>query len=157
MDYCGLDNLEDSEQSLSQIVCCFTEASNLSAIEKSTLYYICDHVTYKEGLVCLDQSETVPLPEKVEFTLKVSRRKLRLPPLILYNSSQYSLREKNPYSEFFWSVFSSIRARKTPNMETFHSVTVMLSLKNGKKNAVQRFIFRRSPQYMSIGGITSKV
>ena len=46
-----------------------------------------------------------------------------------------TIREKCPYSEFFWSVFSDcvslriqsecrkIRTRKTPNTDTFHAVT----------------------------------
>ena len=38
-----------------------------------------------------------------------------------------SLREKCPYSEFFWSVFSRIRTRKTPNMGTFYAAFIMLS------------------------------
>ena len=37
----------------------------------------------------------------------------------------YSLREKCPYSELFWSVFSRIpkmRTRITPNTDTFYAV-----------------------------------
>ena len=34
----------------------------------------------------------------------------------------YSLREKCPYSEFFWSECRKIRTRKTPNRDTFHAV-----------------------------------
>ena len=33
----------------------------------------------------------------------------------------WALREKYPYSEFFWSVFSRIRTRKVPNTDTFHA------------------------------------
>ena len=43
---------------------------------------------------------------------------------------QHSLREKCPYLELFWSVFSRIRTecgkiptRKTPDMDTFYAVT----------------------------------
>ena len=32
------------------------------------------------------------------------------------------LREKCPYSEFFWSVFSRIRTKKTPNTDIFNAV-----------------------------------
>ena len=42
----------------------------------------------------------------------------------------FTLREKCPYSEFFWSVFSrvqfkcrKIRTTKTPNKDTFHAVS----------------------------------
>ena len=37
---------------------------------------------------------------------------------------EHLLREKCPYSEFFWSVISRIRTRKTPNTDTFHSVII---------------------------------
>ena len=33
-----------------------------------------------------------------------------------------ALHEKCPYSGFFWSAFSRIRTRKTPNTDTFHAV-----------------------------------
>ena len=32
------------------------------------------------------------------------------------------LSEKCPYSEFFWSVFSLIRTKKTPNTDIFNAV-----------------------------------
>ena len=35
-----------------------------------------------------------------------------------------SLRKKCPYSELFWSVFSRIRTRITPNTDTFHAANV---------------------------------
>ena len=36
-----------------------------------------------------------------------------------------SLRKKCPYSELFWSVFSPIQSRITPNMDTFHAVSLL--------------------------------
>ena len=42
--------------------------------------------------------------------------------------SYKSLLEKYPLSEFFWSVFSRIRARKTPNTDTFHTVNPSFSV-----------------------------
>ena len=36
-----------------------------------------------------------------------------------------SLRKKCPYSELFWSIFSRIRSRITPNMDTFHAVSLL--------------------------------
>ena len=89
MNDCCLNNLEDSEQNLKQIVSCFTEDSNLSFTKKSTMYYICDYMTNKEGMVWLEESEIIPLPEEAEFTLRVSREKLNLRPLNLYDFSQY--------------------------------------------------------------------
>ena len=46
----------------------------------------------------------------------------------LKNFQTILLREKSPYSELFWSYFPAfglcgkIRTRKTPNMDTFHTV-----------------------------------
>ena len=40
-----------------------------------------------------------------------------------YNFLEDTLRQKCPYSEFFWSKCGKIRARKTPNTNTFHAVT----------------------------------
>ena len=37
------------------------------------------------------------------------------------------LREKRPFLEFFWSIFSRIRTLKTQNMNAFHPVFVSLS------------------------------
>ena len=34
--------------------------------------------------------------------------------------------EKCPYLEFFWSVLSHIRTRKTPNADTFYAVPEIL-------------------------------
>ena len=38
-----------------------------------------------------------------------------------YFFMKWTLREKSVYSEFFWSVFSRIWTRKTPNTDTFHT------------------------------------
>ena len=37
--------------------------------------------------------------------------------------SKISLREKYPDTQFFWSVFSCIRTRKTPYLNTFHAMS----------------------------------
>ena len=37
-----------------------------------------------------------------------------------------SLRKTCPYSELFWSVFSRIQSRITPNMDTFHAVSLLV-------------------------------
>ena len=39
-----------------------------------------------------------------------------------YAEGTMTLRKKCPYSEFFWSAFSRIRTRITPNTDTFHAV-----------------------------------
>ena len=64
-------------------------------------------------------------------------------------ASKQSLREKCPYSEFFWSVFSRIRTKKTPNSNTFHAVTGscynnLLTLKYPWSNLSTKVIFYQS-------------
>ena len=94
VDSCCLDSLENSEQKLEQIVSCSTEASNLSVTEKLLLYYICSYVTYKEGIFCLDDSETVILFKETKFThftcknSKLSRGEFKRLSLNLYDFSQ---------------------------------------------------------------------
>ena len=88
-DDCCTTELIDSEADLDLIDSCFADASDLSDTEKSSLYYICGYVTFKEKIVCLDDSEEVDLPDEAEFTMNVSRGKLKLPPLNLYDYSQY--------------------------------------------------------------------
>ena len=47
--------------------------------------------------------------------------------LTISKTSDFTLREKCPYLELFWSVFSpnawEIRTRITPNTDTFHAVS----------------------------------
>ena len=39
----------------------------------------------------------------------------------LFSACRCPLREKSPYSEFFWSVFCRIRTKKTQNTDTFYA------------------------------------
>ena len=48
---------------------------------------------------------------------------------VLLKHLYYSLREKCPYSELLWSVFSQIRTRITPNTDTFYALTMMQKTK----------------------------
>ena len=59
--------------------------------------------------------------ELLQFTKKIENLEV-----VEDYSWEYSMREKCPYSEFFWSVFSRIQTRKTPNMDTFHTVNNLL-------------------------------
>ena len=56
--------------------------------EKSTLFYICGFITMKHGLECESQN-IQNLPPSAEFTLLVSRGKLKIPPAWLFNLSLY--------------------------------------------------------------------
>ena len=88
-DDCCTSDLVDCEADLDLIDGCFADTENLTEIEKSALYYICGYITFKEKIVCEDEDEIVELPEEAEFTLNVSRGKLKLPPINLYDFSQY--------------------------------------------------------------------
>ena len=127
IDDCCLANLEDSETDLDLITGCFADASNLSVTEKSTLYYICGYVTYKEGIVCVDANDTVALPEEAEFTLKVSRGKLKLPPLNLYDFSQYcytffQARKNKCCTKIYLQAFSEIYKYTGYSFENVESI-----------------------------------
>ena len=87
-DDCCPNDIIDSETDLDLIDSCFADSSDLSDTEKASLYYICGYVTFKENIVCIDENETVELPE-AEFTNNVNRGKLKLPPINLYDFSQY--------------------------------------------------------------------
>ena len=84
-----IDDLKDSESDHELIASCFEEASTLNVTEKSTLYYICGYVAKKEGIVCTDAGDVVSLPPESEYTLILSHGKLKLPPINLYDLSQY--------------------------------------------------------------------
>ena len=61
------------------------EASNLSESERSSLYFICGYVTFKENL----EGQKSEHSDESEFTELVSRGKLKHPPIDLYDLSQY--------------------------------------------------------------------
>ena len=63
----------------------FTEASNLSIDERSTLYYVSGYVARKENFISVENS--IKLPES-EFTDLVSRGKITHPPAALYDFAQ---------------------------------------------------------------------
>ena len=86
-DCCTVD-LIDSEPDLDLIDGCLAETENLTVTEKSSLY-IYGYVVFKEDIVCEDSAEVIDLPNEAEFTLNVSRGKLKLPPINLYDFSQY--------------------------------------------------------------------
>ena len=66
---------------------CFEDTSNLTCIEKSTLYYISGYITKKQRMQSSVESADA-IPES-EFTQLVSRGKLSRPPGDLYDLSQY--------------------------------------------------------------------
>ena len=91
--------LLDSEPDLDLMDRCFSDTETLTVTEKSSLYYICEYIAFKEENVCEDDAEKVDLPNEAEFTHNLSRGRLKLPPINLYDFSQYcycfSNREKN--------------------------------------------------------------
>ena len=97
-DCCSLD-LKESESDLELIEKSFEGASDLNTTEKSILYYICGYVAHKEEIVCVDENEQASLPPQSEFTIKLSRGKLKLPPINLYDLAQYYyafIKARNP-------------------------------------------------------------
>ena len=110
---CCIDDLYDSEQDLELVEKSFTEASNLSVNEKSTLYYISGYVAKKEGIICSDEYDTTILPES-EFTVQLSRGGLQLPPIDLYDLSLYyysffKLRSAKCCTKIFLEAFQEIQ------------------------------------------------
>ena len=81
--------MKESESDLELIEKSFEGASALNTTEKSILYYICGYVAHKEEIVCVDENEQASLPPESEFTIKLSRGKLKLPQINLYNLAQY--------------------------------------------------------------------
>ena len=55
------------------------------------------------------------------------------------NKLTTSLLEKCPYSELFWSSFSSIRTRITPNKDTFYAVLFVRLFFYSHKNNIKMF------------------
>ena len=92
---------------------CFADSENLTITEKSSLYYICGYIAHKENIVCVDDGDDVELPDEAEFTLNVSRGKLKLSPINLYDFSQYcysffKAREIKCCTKVFMKAFSMI-------------------------------------------------
>ena len=71
---------------------------------------------------------------------------------ILENIEKIGLLERNnekcPYSEFFQSVFSRIRTRKTPNTDTFHAVKLIYFRLDNKLISYPKY-FRMLPRCFS--------
>ena len=111
-DCCNVD-LVDNESDLNLVNGCFADSENLTITKKSSLYYICGYIAHKENIVCVDDGDDVELPDEAEFTLNVSRGKLKLPPINLYDFSQYcysffKARERKCCTKVFLKAFSMI-------------------------------------------------
>ena len=85
-DVCCTGDISDKDEDIEILDDCFNEASNLTESERSSLYYICGYITFKENL---EGSEVLRHSVENEFTEMVSRGKLKHPPLDLYDLSQY--------------------------------------------------------------------
>ena len=53
----------------------------------------------------------------------------------------WALREKCLYSEFFWSIFSRIRTRKTPNTDTFHAMWDSLLFQSFALQTISKLLY----------------
>ena len=79
-----------SEEEIHLVDVCFSETSNVTSIEKSSLYYVSGYITRKEGLHDSSHDFVERLPES-EFTKLLSRGKLSHPSAELYDLAQYFL------------------------------------------------------------------
>ena len=62
--------------------------------------------------------------------------------ILSWNMSRLlTLREKFLYSEFFWSVFSRIRTRKTPNTDTFHAMWDSLLFQSFALQTISKLLY----------------
>ena len=120
----------------------FENTSELNEEERSSLYFICGYVAYKEGLgVTYDDS----VPESV-FTNLVSRGKLSHPPVELFDYSQYcytffKAREKKCCTKSFLQAFSIIHdatGLKHDNIESINRRLVNCFFKAHAKNESEK-------------------
>ena len=89
---CCAGSLDDRDEDLDSLDSCFENSSKLNEVERSALYYICGYVTFKEKL-----PSTVPSNDNGidladngnEFTINVSRGKLKHPDCKLFDYSLY--------------------------------------------------------------------
>ena len=62
---CCSDDLSDKDEDIEILDYCFSKASNLSESERSSLYFICGCVTFKE---ILEVAEVIEHSDESEFT-----------------------------------------------------------------------------------------
>ena len=86
-------DLQKSEEYLKRIKRCIEDASNLSMIDKTALYYLSGYVPRKEGMQCPSDPPS-NLPES-KFTTLLSRGKLSFLPDALYDLSLYRFHMRN--------------------------------------------------------------
>ena len=113
------------------------------------LYYICGYVTTKEGIFCTDAGDAVPLPPEYEFTLKLSRGKLKMPPINLYDLSQYyyaiiKARNAKCCAKIFLEAFKETHSYTGYDFENiFFKAFVKKSSENMKSNDMRETKKRR--------------
>ena len=74
---CCVGNMQDKDDDLELLDNCFGETSNLTESERSTLYYICGYICFKEDLEVT--SVVATHSSESEFTELVSRGLLKHP------------------------------------------------------------------------------
>ena len=127
IDDCCTFDLLDSEQDLDLIDGCFADTENLTVSERSSLYYICGYVAFKERIICQDADDEIDLPKEAEFTMNVSRGKLKLPPINLYDFSQYcycffKARKNKCCTKIYLEAFSMIYDFTNYSFENVNSI-----------------------------------
>ena len=133
---CCSGELSDKDEDIEILDYCFSEASNLSESERSSLYFICGYVTFTENLEGAEVIEHVS-----EFTELVSRGKLKHPPIDVYDLSQYlysffKIRKPKCCSKIVFQAFQYIyesSGYEFPNVESILKRFINFPLKVMRK------------------------
>ena len=114
-----------------------------SESERSSLYFICGYVTFKENL---EGAEVIEHSDESEFTELVSRGKLKHPPIDLYDLSHYlysffKIRKPKCCSKIIFQAFQYIYASsgyEFPNVESILKQYINYFFKGYAKDETDR-------------------
>ena len=140
---CCSGDLSDKDEDIAILDYCFSEASNLSESERSSLYFICGYVTFKENL---EGAEVIEHSVESEFTELVSRGKLKHSPIDLYDLSQYlysffKIRKPKCCSKIIFQAFQYIyesSGYEFPNVESILKRFINCFYKGNAKDETDR-------------------
>ena len=110
---CCTYDMIDNDEDMEALDECFVGSCDLTPTEKSSLYYIAGYVSQKEDLPGPDIPDDIHLLES-EFTVELSRGKLRIPSTELYELAQYyysffKARSKKCCTKIFLEAFDMIQ------------------------------------------------
>ena len=119
-------NLKQRDDDIEALPNCYAEPSNLPALEKTSVYYVCGYVAHKEKLFTDSLVSHHDLPES-KFTTMLSRGLLTHPPQILYDLALYfysffKLRSKKCCTKIFLQAFKEIYLSSGVELENIDSI-----------------------------------